>query len=1324
MTVNENQFPEKPLVNEALPLDVGSMTLSGRHIIEASAGTGKTYNITRVVIRLLLEKQVELKKILIVTFTKAATEELKGRIAKEINSLLDTLQNAPASIDSLFCSFISNIQIDETNNYDLQIQQAIRLLKLASLSLDEASIFTINSFCQRVLKQSAFMRRQSFDFKLVDTSKPFVMQSIQDYFRKNQSNKQMLDAFEFLSINTPSDFYSKFYIGLHGHNTLSLFPNEQHSAEFGNSALNNADAETKHINQPSLDSIHQLYSENEATLIANITAFFSEQVSNIDVFLNFYQNHSEMYKLKIKENTKPTDIDKELNTLAEFLLWLEEKSPDHIPTHSNLAKIFQVKKIQPCFSSKQEAASLLEATKAVMAGIKAINVEKRAKKKAFEEQKKQSLSAIEYYYYECMLAAITDIKASSSLSKLKKETIDHDDTIFGLYEAIEQNNENVINYITESFPYALIDEFQDTDALQYGIFSRCYPSKGKHLLLMIGDPKQAIYAFRGGDVNTYIKARNEADFNWSMQNNYRSSEHMIDAYNILFLGKSLEDCSLSDIKQSEIDAQQNKQTLTQLNNSHSAERLSSLDSELTNSASTPNEAILFGQAINYPWIFKGKLDKEPAFKDDMPGAIHFQVNQDLWPNGKGRAEYKEPQAQSVANEIIRLTKEASVEGKAIEFKDIAILVPGKSDAEKIKTALNASGIPVVYLSEKSDVFESHEAQSIYYALDGILHANNNRKFFRALSSDLFGLSPMDICALQTNINEFDSIKQLFFDLKQIWAKDGILVMLTKLLKTQFKNRRVSVSKERIITNYSHLAELLNEQSKTSEHAYQLLTWLKKQLPNNDAESEDEQETENEQRLESDEDLVKIVTLHGSKGLEYPIVFIPFAGFGKRMRSDNHIRKYFDEDTESNVVVLGGGDKVKDTAVFQEKEEQMRLLYVGITRAIHRCYLGVGKPTSFANTPLFNIVKQHTSNSKEMHNALVNMAEKEPALFALNYYANDSETSNAELQENVEALTTSVFLGETKQAWQLASFSQIAKQDHGKPVKPFIDLSEKERDQSAIIVPTPNDEPNMAYRYKMEKSADTGTLLHNLLEDHDFTEKFKLEKNNVHIQFYLNSGRDCDLGLLESFLDEILETPIPNVDSQASFKLADLPKNSVLKEPEFYFPLHKLTASKLNKLLNAHRQAKQENNADSNLSTLEQTKALIANISSSELNGMMHGFIDLLFEYDGKYYVADYKSNYLGSHPSDYLGASLTHAVQSHLYDLQYLIYSWALDTYLQKRLAGYSRNCHFGGVYYLFLRGMSPFHPPCTGIYFSKIEEETWTLLDKFLSLDTDKVGV
>ena len=1327
------------------PLNVNDMPLQGQQVIEASAGTGKTYNITRIFLKLLLVKQATVEQILIVTFTKAATQELKGRIASETNKLLHILSNEPEQLDPLFTQMINSITLpsnavpnspaseeselkegDARPLFEQKVAFAQRLLKQASLRLDEASIFTIHSFCQRIIKQTAFMRQQPFSLELVQSSASFISEAVEDWFRRNQQNEEVLSTLKHLNLSSPHAFIQEFSSALSGFIEPELMP------------------ESDPLLQMKVAQAEQSLEAEKASIVAHKNTFFEQWdkehgTALLNDFKRLVNAHAETIQAALSDAKANK---KALGVFEELRHWLTEQDPS-LPAISNLKVLLAKKHATLCVAALNDSAltantealfsALLSAfTSYLEASKDALNAFAKTQK-GVDKIRKDIHKPTTRARYSLMLSAIQDIRQTVAHKKQTLGFMDHDDTIAQLASAVQSNNETVINYIQDNYPYALIDEFQDTDSAQFSIFSRCYPPNSPdHLLLMIGDPKQAIYGFRGGDINTYLGAYENAFPKWSMQHNFRSSENMIDAYNTLFYGESLLSNSLS-IKslKARLPAQHQEQGAEQV--------LNTPESSETKEKSALHGKSLFAENISYPWIYPGKKGDgdTPVLVDTLQGAIQFQLHRDVWkpsdpqqatPNL--RAEFKKEQAEALSSEVIRLCKQAQIGENPVQLKDIAVLVASKGEAKHVQTALAKVNVPSVFLSSRTNIFTSDQAKSLFMVLDGILHVKQNDKFLRALSTDLFGKSPAFLHTLLDDDKAFDAAKNEFFEYKKLWEKKGVFVLVSELIKANFVNVSEEESAERSLTNYMHLAEILNTQSKTTEHAYQLLNWFNKQIPNDNDIANSHDETTH-QRLESDDELLKIVTLHGCKGLEYPIVFIPFAGFAPKNLRAKHLVQ-FSKTSENNskyiVKQVGENEHAKAAQIEEFEQEQLRLLYVGITRAVHRCYLGVGKPALYQRSALYPLIQAQSSGSDELCDTLSELHQLNPSLFNWQFFDEIDTQFTYSPQTTENTLSASSFSGNSDSQWQLYSFSRLSKQTQ------HVDLHDKGKDDSESLqqppaVQTPDANTPLEYRFSMERSADTGTLLHNLLEDHDFTspngvehgEALSADENNPHIMVYQNAARVCNVEQMNAWLNEVLSTPLPalnefihSTQKQAWVSLHQLKKGHVLKEPEFYFPMQSVAHGQLMQVLNLHRKQMAEQRQ---LSTpLSASVTAESQLSASALKGMMHGFIDLLFEHDNKYYVADYKSNHLGNEPASYNAENMTAAIQSHQYDLQYVIYSWALDRFLQHKLGeNYDRASHFGGVYYLFLRGMSPNYPIGTGVYAAQLSPEVWQALDTLL---------
>lgn len=1190
------------------PLNVVKLPLAQRHLIEASAGTGKTFNITRIAVKVLLVKQISITQLLIVTFTKAATQELKARIASTLQEFLTMLAHAPEQWDPL----LKDIIID---NQTVTPTKASMLLRQAILEMDEAAIFTINSFCGRMLTQSSFLTHRPFEQSIIDDSQSIYVAAIHDQFLKFQEYLPYRKSLSVFGVETPEDFFDTYQ----------------------NVLLNNLP-----IEYPNEDNITALIEQSFQPIFTSLKPMRSK----CSMILS--QHISEIKKLYETNYAKISmDVDLVLKWLDADVYFDDEglvKALFHGSRIKGYAKHFD--------SGNKD--DYLDTLKAFNDSWK-----KADKIKIKVDEVKQKLP-----HYEHIVKLIAAIKAQASEDKQRQCVLDHSDTINLLYQEIASGNSQLISYIRSQYPIALIDEFQDTDAQQYTIFHHIYPPEDTEvMLLMIGDPKQAIYGFRGGDVFTYLSAVNDACFHWSMDTNYRSTPSVINGYNTLFYGLDITQSSVSDM------------TLW-------ATALSD------NPKSEPPvlEKDLFDYNIQYNWILStplAKANKTPLDDPNSEAGTHFfhyemQDDDELQPAMLDKISAQILMSKWVANEIQRLLTTVKLGERAVEPADIAILVNKRAQGDLIKRVFAQCGLNSVILSNRNSIFTSQQATNLYRFLHGLLHFNQERPFKTMLATDLMGLEPADLYQLDERPADVEQYKLTAYELLHKWQDEGILVMLTHVLKTQFTLHGDCLDPERIISNYMQLADLLNELERTNPLPSMTVAFLHEKLAvGNDAD-------EYYQRLESDSELIKIVTIHGSKGLEYPIVFVPFDSFGNRdpISSKAKYTTFYDQQSQEKRHFLARLPLKDAIQIDQERRESLRLLYVAITRAAQRCYLGYQSIHNTHNTAIHHMFAEladtHEQSVIEYMDALADAdsslfsSHKVPDSISLAMYTQSSA------QPDLKALTYS---GPTQSQWRLYSYSSIVNRTKE------IDLRAKTHDddmQRASSAKVAQDE-KLPLRFTLTKGANAGQLLHNVLEHSDFTDTLD---NALITQECLKFLPDHinDSSAIADWLNEVLSTPIYHPKNDSTFQFNQLPITKTLREPQFYFPLGETSIASLGELLKHHR------NVDS-----------LPLLATDALEGMMQGFIDLIFEVNGQYFVCDYKSTHLGNAFEDYTPDALFADIQSKQYDLQYLIYVWVLHLHLSLVLPDYEPSRHLGGVYYVYLRGMSPQAPAHSGIYFREI---------------------
>ncbi|WP_395338361.1 exodeoxyribonuclease V subunit beta [Ningiella sp. W23] len=1276
------------------PLNVINMSLEGVHLIEASAGTGKTFNITRIVMRILLETELSIEQILVVTFTKAATEELRERIAKTITEFLADFHGLEASLDA------SDGSESDTKNpvishflkvcletlpiaHDDAIALGIKKLKTAALMLDEAPIYTINAFCQKMLAKANFQNRLDFNTKIVNSPQSLFMEAVQDYFRRLASDEKWLSFLHKENMATPSQFFDQTRAALLDSAALIAMSEEESKTRL-------------------LDELSVL---KTAPVVDEYFAIFSEHKNVLE---------AEMLR-----------TDAGASQYTSLLKWLEiQLSYDDLASEGFAALPALIAPSVGNILGKQKLKAIVKLAEKGMINLDLARYETAATalKTHIDDAKKSITATITLLekapFLERLCRDILALKDEVTLKKREQSVMDHNDTVMKLAQLLNQEGidaesasqnqgTELRNYLRCLYPVALIDEFQDTDPYQYQVFSTLYPKGSENMLLMIGDPKQAIYGFRGGDIFTYLQAAKNVNHHWSMQHNFRSSQAMIDSYNALFYGFDLASNTLSKMKAMlpSDDWERDLNSGEIVSAYHNDTEQSALEPPLLQNA--------FGNDIRYSWIYPGKQAhqiEQLIEQNESYAALHLYVNEPLYDSDSkvnARAAFKQESAQYTAKEICRLLNTTQflcengvsepTQSRELEAKDIAVLVRTGSEAQAIRKALQQVNIKSVYLSNKQNIFTTPEAVSLYNLMQGVLHYRNKKSVFQALASELLGLDFQELAAIQNGDDQvFERNIDLLVSLANIWTRHGIYYLVNVLLKRYFKARVDAQDYERAITNYLHLADILQQQSKRQAQSISLIAWFEKQIAaQHNREEQTEEDDTYTQRLESDEALIKIVTLHGSKGLEYPVVFIPFAGFASKPRTQL-VNKIYSQDAKRQQIYIGATSELIRAREQQEFAEDMRLLYVGITRAANRCYLGLGKPKDLQASPVGQLLgvshnPNGSSNPEDVLARLTEICKTHPDLYTLHTYSNIPIEPYENAKIDKQSFAAQMFTGNTASVWQLHSFSRIAK------YAPHVDLRNKDRDQYLRSISSPEGNTDeLALRFRAPRNADTGNLLHNILEDHDFSQPFNISEHHAHLVAYApaqasnqNDSFGIDEEELSQWIEDVLACPIyiQGEQSSATFHLNDL--KYTLKEPEFYFPIEEVSMATLMHMLAKHR----------GLSADELM------LNKETINGMMHGFIDLLFEHEGKYYVADYKSNYLGDDFADYHYEALHQSIMEHNYDLQYLIYSWALHKFLLSRLADYNFSQHFGGVYYFYLRGMSSQGPKGSGVFYQAISQ-------------------
>ncbi|MCK5097729.1 MAG: UvrD-helicase domain-containing protein, partial [Desulfobacteraceae bacterium] len=770
---------------------------------------------------------------------------------------------------------------------------------------------------------------------------------------------------------------------------------------------------------------------------------------------------------------------------------------------------------------------------------------------------------------------------------------------------------------------------------------------------MIGDPKQAIYGFRGGDIFAYLKAVEDSKKVYTLDKNYRSDPMLVKSINSIFISKT---------------------------NPFLYEKIGFFP--VSTPETSENRLFKNNKAVHcFKFLF---IDKEKANADvDKKGFIT-----------KGWANDNIPSI--VANDIAELLcSDTLLKKNKIEPSDIAVIVRKNDQANKISKALKFHQIPSHIYSNDS-VLDSKEAQAITDLLWAVLEPENLNFVKAALLTDVFEFTGNDIDDLDSIEGAFSDWQEKFKSYQILWAKHGFIRMIQQIFYSPeaFSKPNTFIS-ERTLTNYNHLIEIIHY-AESDQHLSPvfLFQWFKQEQGRASVNASLE-----ELRLETDQSAVSIVTIHKSKGLEWPIVYLPYLWDGKINPAKEDYCLFHDSEDDFKEKFDLGSPKIKrarELSNTEVKAEEVRLLYVALTRAASMVKVVWGQFNSVEVSALGNILHgKSTADEMKMLDDIKSLTKQgsygididifkpiaKPVEKIIPYKQDDflekdeDPYAYPDKQGFINTLSRSIF-----QSWKIASFSSlISNQDYRLPENRPEDRKAKENlsEQEEITL---KDFP---------AGAGSGEFFHSLLEDLDFEDNKKTITSLVKLKL-------SSFGYRQEFWEDTINMAVQQILSAPLFKdnndfiLKNIKNENRLNELEFFFPIKSINNSKLYDIF--------KNCMKHSLSSKYADKLLELDFNS--VSGFMKGFIDLVFEFKGKWYVIDYKSNFLGKSYNEYSCDAMNDSMMEHHYFLQYHIYVVALHKYLMFRKKDYNYNTHFGGVLYLFIRGMRPKPGPTTGVFF------------------------
>ncbi|AWN17259.1 exodeoxyribonuclease V subunit beta [Salinisphaera sp. LB1] len=1200
-----------PAADESQPFDAATLPLSGLRLIEASAGTGKTFSLAGLYLRLIVEERASVRDILVMTFTRAATQELRERIRARLADAA-RIAHAPELAEPGNAEHAFTQQI--IAGCDEAPDALARRLADAAARVDEATIVTIHGFAQRAATENAFESALAFDRGEAIDDPSVYREAAADYWR----------AHVFGADAAAGD-------------VLALWPSPDALYQTLAPILARSHARLAGIDRARLATLQARMAETWPGTAAPLAKTLAEAFA-ADALLKT----GDLYKHLAAEDdihSLIADLDTRLTAaieagttpaLPEWLLTLAEPAP-------------QFKKAAK-HQAYAEPLADLEAALAVL-----VELQPLAKLVAIDDAAKA-------------------VAARAAARKIERRQYSYDDLIVALHTALthERTGAALADALHARWPYALVDEFQDTDPLQYASLSRIYlsseetgsPGREHGALLLIGDPKQAIYGFRGGDIYAYLAAAHAAhDARYTLTTNFRSTSQVLDAIEALYRLPDADPFIVSEIDFPHVEAGR-----------------STGDHRLVTANGAELHALTFWQLHGNESELKNGKIKNPSKDDDQ----HRLIDETVAAIGR------------LLNGDSAHWQRADGATEPVAARDIAVLVNNHREATTLQAALAAHGIRAV-CQHRDSVFASAEAADLRHVLRAMAQPDDATAVRAAQPTALLGKRLADLIALADDDHAMQLAIERFHALHDAWRARGVLSALEELFVAAAPGVLALTDGERRMSNYLQLGELLANAEGQCFGMASVVRWLDERI----AAAEDGAlgaEDESQLRLESDADLVRISTVHAAKGLQYPIVFLPFAPWlGTAGAPDKpplvfHAPGEDDTDSQAMIDLVGDDPANVKQAVLEARSEALRLLYVALTRAEQALVVGWREPDDYGTSGALGDLLYRDGIAGG--GALDRLQQAVPEAIAVERVDVSRPAPAVEPPAAMDAEQLSAARSDLPAArprWSTYSFSRLA---HAPADTAPAELPEPgaadERASppgDALDAGAEGELPRLDARLS---GVRFGSAVHDLLEEQLKHARHgpwpapgqplaHAQRRQVHDtlrQYGLIAEDETDPRIDDTadLLARTLHTPLPAIGP-----LAGLDSRRLLTEMEFML---RLSGHRLGALVETLREA-------------GYLPAALGGHPAQILYGLMQGFIDLVVEVDGAYVILDYKTNRLGDTPAAYRDEALERAIGRAHYDLQYLIYTVALHRHLRRCLGeAYDPATHLGGVQYLFVRAM------------------------------------
>ncbi|MBB6188992.1 exodeoxyribonuclease V subunit beta [Rhodanobacter sp. MP7CTX1] len=1178
----------------ALPaLDWRRMPLQGRILIEASAGTGKTWNIGLIYLRLLLERELRVEQILVTTFTDAAAQELRERLRRrliEAERLLDSIAPEAAEDDDSLPSYLSSLCPDEDSR-----QRVLRKIQLARTDLDHAPVSTIHALCQRIQRDYPLESGAAFANDKLFDEQQLQRECVEDFWRRRYLNGTVDPREAELLLKDGPEGLLRDLGGL-SNNT---------DARIEAGGLADLERQIAALRLPEAISELQRLADEKALYRRANSALRSRLTKIVPALWNYDE----------------AQLQKSLDDTFEPEQLITQEAMDSAGVLAAHPLIQALQTLRPLLQLRTiftRGAVLAEAAQACRE-----DMPRRARQRHVQT-------------FSMLIDAVSQRLCG------------------------EQADGVLADRLYEAFPVALIDEFQDTDQRQFAIFDRIYRERGA--LVMIGDPKQAIYSFRGGDIAAYLRASTQASQRYSLATNHRSSRALVEALNAWY-GHTEGGFGHPQIRYQPV---------------------------------TPA-----GKVDSKPYTVNGEAVAQPLVIHPFRGNAVDKKNAPLAALGA----LESMALDDCANRIAELLNDPQqqIGGQRVTPGDIAVLLSSNRQIVALRTRLIHRRVPCVG-SGRGNIFAGEVARELELILYAALHPDDDQAVRGALATQLLGIDLDQFTAWEIDPAAFERELERFEAWRALIRTRGVLALIEALLADRATALLALPEGERVLTDLRHLGELLAAEESARQGLDGLYAWLvemRQEGGDGDADAADERQL----RIESDAKRVQLLTIHASKGLEFPIVFLPLAWrISDRGRRPPSVLSFHD-DAGQRCMDLGSADFIEHRGRHfrEELEERLRLLYVALTRAVHALHVywvDRGKQPSDDNeawkiAAIDSLIQQaqHRLGLSEDEASLDQLCEILGGMRLGAPFA-DVTTRYQAPAETPAPRATQTPLPHSRAFQWLHSFSGLTRyaaaavviDDSGAADEAGADSSDADEDLSIAAASIEVIEDSRLLALYPLRGPRFGDAVHHVLELAGPGQVWPEQRQLLNTQLTAQAIKANNLPADEA-LERVgrLIDRIRHADLGDGLRLIDVPPERRIVEFEFQFPVQQVPLARLRKLCIAHGHP----------------DVVPSSLDATTLNGMLTGFADLILEWNGRFHVLDYKTNWLGAHLHDYHGASLNAAMAEHYYPLQALLYTVALHRYLRQRLDGYTAERQLGDSWYLFVRalGLQPDAQASLGVW-------------------------